>query len=122
MKTGKYDFTIQQGADFTLEFAWATRQLSIDTPVNLTGFNARLQIIPVDGSLPAIEWSSEGDNPVITIEAETGKFTFDVPNEQTADYTFLKARYEFEAISPAEKKHRLLRGIITVEKEMLNNE
>jgi len=47
MSAGKYSFTIEQGA--TLDFELAYKDSS-DNPIDLTGYQGRMQIRPTAGS------------------------------------------------------------------------
>jgi len=119
MKTGIYNFTIQQGADFHLVISWATRENDVDTPVDITGYSARLQIKGINPN-ETVEWLSTGVSPVITVDAVNKEFIIDVPNADTATYIFTSGRYEFEAIAPSGKIYRLLKGSVILEKELVD--
>ena len=119
MKTGIYNFTIQQGADFNMIISWANREDSVDTPVDITGFSARLQIKGINPD-QTIQWLSTGESPVITVDAVNKEFIIDVPNADTAAYIFTSGRYEFEAIAPSGKIYRLLKGSVILEKELID--
>lgn len=120
MNPGSYNITIQQGMDFHIEFAWSTKNGAVITPVDLTGFAAKMQIIPLGTTDDPIELSTTGTAPAITINQN--KFVIDLTDEQTKNYDFKSAKYEFEVISPTGIKSRMLRGRINIDKELLQDE
>ena len=119
MKAGIYNFTIQQGADFPLTIAWATREGTVDTPVDITGFSARLQIKGINPD-QTIQWLSTGVSPIITVDTVNKEFIIAVPNADTAAYIFTSGEYEFEAISPSGIIYRHLKGSVILEKELID--
>lgn len=47
MAAGRYDFTIEQGATLNFQIDYTSKDCK--TPVDLTGYNARMQVRPVVG-------------------------------------------------------------------------
>lgn len=119
MKPAIYNFEIEQGVDLYLPLVWATRAAGVDTPVNLTGYTARLQLVTDSGEV--IDWSSEGASPVITFDVLLGKAIINVSSAVTGALDFIFAHYEFELTSPAGRVYRMLRGEVKLNKELKTN-
>lgn len=97
-----------------------------DSPVDLSGFDARLQIrSSVDSSSILDELTTDNGRIVISSYVEDGDtfYSIDVkfPNDITTDYDFLKGVYDLEIYksgSPDTDVDRLLQGGVTVSREV----
>lgn len=110
-----YNFEIEQGGEYQVVFGYNSGPISSYTPIDITGYLARLQIL-----LPTpIEWSTA--NGLITIPTPTnGKFYVYVPNTDTAQYDFTQAPYEFEITPPSGSIRRLFRGTVTLRPQLVS--
>lgn len=102
----RYEILINQGADFVLTLTWNG---SNGTPMNLTGYTARMMIknSPEDVA-PLIELTTE--NGRITLGGALGTIALEISAYDTADLTFTNALYDLELISPTGFVTRLLQG------------
>ena len=62
MTAKQVDIAIEQGATFTLRITWTT---SSGTPVDLTGYTAKMQV----------RWKYSGPTPLLTFSSATGEIT-----------------------------------------------
>lgn len=106
----RYDFTIQQGATFSRDIIWKVN----DDPIDLSGYSARLQARPKKGS-PVLYFELTTENGGIEIDGSTIKLRLEA--EETDNFTFKSATYDFELESQTGVT-RLLQGVITLSDEV----
>jgi len=111
MTAGKYDFLIEQGTTFRKIFRW--RQ-SNGTPVDLTGTTAKMQAWDDDHRTKLIDFNTQGS---ITIDAEAGAVTVELPDSVTTALTFDIARHDLKLTSPNTDKTRLIQGRIRLSRQ-----
>jgi FlaG/FlaF family flagellin (archaellin) len=111
MTAGKYDFIIEQGATFRKVFRW---QQSDGEPVDLTGVTAKMQAWDNDHRNKLIDFNTEGD---ISIDADAGEVTVELPDSVTSALTFDIARYDLKLTSPNTDKTRLIQGRIRLSRQ-----
>lgn len=104
---GKYDLTIEQGIKFTKTVTWKDESGS---PVDMTGMTARMQIRSRDQVLIK-------EVPV-AIDASLGQLTLTLSAEDTSKLHFGTAVYDLEVSVDGEPIVRLLKGVITLDKEV----
>jgi hypothetical protein len=85
------------------------------TPVDLTGFDARMQIKDKVGGTQLVLLESPG---AITIDAAAKTITISLSATATAAYTWKKGVYDFEMVSATGDVTCLLSGKITVTPEV----
>ena len=117
MGAANYDFSIEQGSSFTINFIYKDAD---GNPVNLTGWCARL----VWKSNSGIEtFSTETINPDyrFDIDEPNGKLTLQFPASVTNNFNFSSAKYDLELQSPddlytggGKYTTRILYGTITL--------
>lgn len=107
MPAGSYNFSIEQGATFSLTMTWKINQ----NPVNLTGYTARLKAKPNVNRFSVLNWTTESGN--ISLGGENGKITLTMSAEDTFKLVAGKYIYDLELVVGATVT-RLLRGEITV--------
>ena len=119
MPAANYNFIIEQGSDFILNFQYNDQD---NNPINLSSKCIVLQWLTDDGATKAIfssgananydvnDWSMVGDN--------TGSIRFRLAANLTKVFTFNTAVYDLDIISPGDKLRniRLATGIITLAK------
>lgn len=117
MVAGRYNFTIEQGAQFDRLLTWQT-----GTPlvaVDLTGFSARVKLKDGRGqqllSLTTVP-TSNGD--VITLGGTAGTIEIVISDETTTALDFDEATYDLELVSPAGAVVRLLEGVVDLSREV----
>ena len=114
MAAGKYDFYIEQGATFDQEIVWRD---SNNSPVNLTGYTARLQIRKsVTATTPILTLTAE--NGKITLGGSTGKVTLYLAPSDTSPLTAFSGVYDLELQSASGFVTRLLEGQVEISREV----
>ena len=122
MAAGEYNFTVEQGTTMDIPITWRDGS---NNPVNLTGYTARMQAREtLAASTTLFEWTTEnsrielgGATGVITIKAtavETAGFSWPIPAGQTNP----QGVYDLELISGTGVVTRLLKGTITIDREV----
>ena len=109
-----YDFEIEQGADLDKTFTWKD---SAGAPVSLVGYTARMQVRK-NISAPEVLLSLTTENSRISIDGAAGQVILHVDAATTSAITWTSGVYDIELISGAGKVFRLVRGTVTVSKEV----
>lgn len=110
----KYDFEIEQGADFSLAFR---RKGDDGDPIPLTGFTARMQVrANVASNTVLLELTTENER--LVIDENDGRVTIALDAETTAAVNWRRGVYDLELVSPGGSVTRLVEGAITVSKEV----
>lgn len=108
-----YDLYIEQGAEFTKRFIWKD---STGTPVNLTGYTARMQIRPTVGS-DTVLMENTTENGRIALGGSAG--TIDVTLGATITAELAKGGvYDLELVQTADDVVRFAEGQVTLSKEV----
>jgi hypothetical protein len=88
-----------------------------NTPINLTGFTARMQVrSKIDSTTVIVELTTE--NGYIVIDNTTKTITLNIPATVTAAFTFATAVYSLEILSGGGKVTPFCEGTITLVKEV----
>jgi hypothetical protein len=114
MAAGNYDLVIEQGATFYQEIIWKD---SSETPIDLTGYTARMQVRKTVKSSDTI-LSLTTENGRITLGDDAGTITLEVDAEDTADLTEFCGVYDLELEAGDGTVTRLLQGQIEVSREV----
>ncbi len=113
MSTGKCNFTIKQGSTFRKPFQW----IAGGSPVDMTGWTARMQIRPeVDSEIVIAELTTE--NGGITIEPLEGKINLYLSDVETSAFSFESAVYDIELVDQSGDVHRDIEGKIKLSPEV----
>lgn len=121
MSAGLYNITIEQGADYTLDFLWTN---SLGAPINLSGRTARMQIREsVTSKTPLLNLTSA--NGGITLGGDSGTVLIVATSAQTQAIKYDPALliwqdgkegvvyvYDLEVVDPNGKVRRLLQGSV----------
>ena len=114
MSAAKLMLKIEQGATFRQSFNWAAN----GSPVNLTGYTARMQMRDPIGS-PIIIHELTTENGGITFsDVLAGKIELFISDADTSAFKFDSCVYDLEMIAPNSDVIRLLEGEITLSKEV----
>ena len=114
MPASTYNFTIEQGATFSITFGYRAAN---GTPINLSGYSARMHARqPLESSRTLINATTV--NGLLTIAAVDVTVTLSLSAAQTAALNFEKARYDLEIESVGGVVTRLVEGTITLSKEV----
>jgi hypothetical protein len=112
---GIYNFTIEQGTTF-----YKVMTLSASSaPVNLTGYQARMQIRPEIESGEVLAELTTG-NGLITLSS-AGQITWTIPAATTEGIT-VDGFYDMELIEPGGAIKRLLKGRVRLDREVTRDD
>ena len=122
MAAGNYSFTIEQGTTFERIFKYKDENGS---PVDLTGYDVRMQIrSSYDSAVLASLTSGSGDF-VVSVPPDAAEGVTDknqikltISANNTAAYTFDQALYDIELESGTGVVTRLLQGKIKLSREV----
>ena len=103
---GSWDFYADQGATWQQVVTWKT---AAGTPINLSGYSARMQVRErVTSSTAVLDLSSTGGNPKIVLGGSAGTVTITVPDgDMDFEGSYL---YDLEVESAGGVVTRLLMG------------
>jgi len=100
MPASQYDFSIEQGSSFKLSLIYRNNN---ETPINLTGWCARLIWTTDEGSVQTFS-TTNIDYSIYKFEiiGVEGKLLLQIPASTTNLFTFSTAKYDLEIESPNE--------------------
>jgi len=111
--------TIEQGATFRLPITVSTRSGVTVTPVDLTDYDARMQIrMRYTDTDPILSLDNDTLGGITLTDAVAGEMQITITDVQTAALSFKTARYDLEVESLSGDTTRLMQGIITLSKEI----
>lgn len=115
MPAAIYDFEIEQGTDYDKPLIWKD---GTGSPVNLTGYSARMQLRPsVSSATVLLELTTK--NGGITLGGATGEITLHFTESNTSPLV-KGGVYDLEMIIGGKVK-RLVQGAISLSKEVTRN-
>lgn len=114
MAAATYDFEIEQGATLVKPIVWKD---SSGTPINLTGYTAKMQVRQSVSS-PDVLLELSTTNGKIQITPATGTVTLVFDATTTAAITWKRGKYDLELTSTGGTVTRLLEGQIAVSQEV----
>ena len=112
MTAAAYSFVIEQGATLNKAFVWKD---SASTPINLTGYTARMQLRPSVSS-DTVYLDMTTSNGQIVLTPSTGGIQLLLSATVTGAIEWQKAKYDLELMSSTGVVTRLLYGDIDVSK------
>ena len=116
-KCPSYDIEIEQGANFYWIVEYYDKIDGVETPVDLTGYDAVMQIRKTPNSDLMDEYSVS--NGIITFDEENGKIIINAPAADTEAYEDdFKGVYDIKLTSPSGFVERLVRGSAVVSAEV----
>lgn len=114
MPAAQYDFTIEQGATFVRSFVWKADD---GTPVNLTGYTARMQVRQGYSAQDAL-LEATTENGRLQIVGASGQVTLTLTAEDTGAIDWRRGRYDLELVAPDGTVKRLVEGVISISREI----
>jgi hypothetical protein len=121
MPAGIYHFSVanesqvEQGATFEAVLTWKNDD---ETPVDLTGYTARMQIRQTIND-PTTEAELTTENGRIELGGVDGTITLMIPADVTEDFAWNDpAVYDLELISGTGKVTRVLKGNVELDEEV----
>ena len=122
MAAGNYSFTIEQGTTFTRIFKYKDED---GNPVDLTGYDVRMQIRSTYDSATLASLTSGSGDFVLSVPPDAAEGVTDknqikltISASHTAAYTFDQALYDIELESGTGVVTRLLQGKIKLSREV----
>jgi hypothetical protein len=116
MEPAKIDLTIYQGSTFSQEFQWKVG--SPPTPVDLTGYSARMHIRQkINSPDPIIALTTENGR-IVFKDRTNGIFSLEISATDTALLNFRSAVYDLEMVSPSGFVQRLMEGSVELSPEV----
>ena len=109
MSAGIANLNIDQGAGYSVTFTYL--QPDGTTPVNVTGWTAKLEICPVIGALPMLTVGTVTGEIVVT--GASGIFALTLTAAQT-DLLTVNGVYDALVTPPSAQPIRLVQGRVTV--------
>jgi hypothetical protein len=114
MAAGTLDFTIEQGATFNLVLTWEVN----GTPVNVTGYTARLQArVDIEETETVLSMTTDAGGG-ITLGGAAGTITLNRTATQTALLPAGGYVYDLELVSGAGVVTRLVQGDLSISPEV----
>lgn len=114
MAAAKQNIRIEQGATFRLSLQWIANM----TPVNLLGFQARMQIRSEVASQSIIHELTTMNGGILFKDENNGQIELFISHVQTASFEFISAVYDLELHAPNGDVTRLLEGKATLSLEV----
>jgi len=108
------NFKLAQGATWQNDFKWIDK--TNNTPINLAGYTAKLEIRNKPGGNVLYHTSSTA-NGEITLDEQNGIFKIEIPAVATEAFNFKVAHYDFEAYSGS-RVYRIAQGSVELNKEV----
>lgn len=118
MAAGVYNFTIEQGATFTLRAVWKDGK---GDPRDLAGYKPRMQF-RVSVASPEVLLDASVDNGMLSIDPNAGAVYVTLDAATTAAFGWRRAVYDIELESPDGVVTRLLMGAVAVSREVTRDE
>ena len=124
MAAGKYSFTVEQGSTTSFQVVYKDAN---GTPVNLSGYHARMQIRETIGSstiIGRLSSSLDADGPGLNLSGSAGTLPLSsgsigvyISAASSSGFTFDTAVYDLELVTGTTVT-RLLQGTIKLDKEV----
>ncbi len=117
MSAGKYNFTIEQGADLSRVFTWKDANGS---PVSLVGYTARMKIkdSSTGTTILSLTNAADANGNVLTLGGLVGTITLTIKSVTTTAMTFTEGKYDLELVDASNKVTRLVQGIVSLSQEV----
>jgi hypothetical protein len=117
MAAADYDLLIEQGATFDLSIVWKDNE---GTPIDLTGYSARMQIRKNYDTEPVISLTSDSDGGIV-LGGEDGTIDITIDAETTENIEIRRGRYDLE-IELAGIVTRLTQGTVDISREVTKDD
>jgi hypothetical protein len=117
MAAGILPLTVEQGATFRKSMVWKIN----GSPVNLTGYTARLQARANQSYDPMLSLTSSAGGG-ITLSAVDGRITIMISADLTSGLHAGKHKYDLELVSAGGDVTRLVKGMFIVSEGITENE
>lgn len=109
VKPSKLNFSVRRGSTLRRTITWYATPVWLDaeqtqidtinsTPVDLTGYTARMQVRDCQNGVVALDLTTE--NAGLVLGDATGTITFFVSDTDTENVTFDRCLYDLELVEP----------------------
>ena len=116
MSAGNYELTIEQGATFNQIITW---QDPAGAAIDITSFTAKLQVRDTKGSLLLdLSTTPNANGSKLTLGGSNGQITILITATDTAAMTFTTARYDLKLTAPNGVATRLIKGAVSLDKQV----
>jgi len=105
------DITLYQGKTVNFNVIWGG-----SSPINVTGYSARMQVRECVASTTAIISLTNGSG--ITVGTTDGKFTFSISATTTAAYSAMNGVYDFEIVDGSGNVYLVMSGLFIITPEV----
>lgn len=112
LRTGTYNIICPQGVSYDETFTVTSN----GSPMNLSGYSARMQIRRSYDSDPLLTLTSGGGG--ITLGGAAGTILVEIAYTTTEAFSSGQYLYDLEITSGANKRDRLLEGTFTISREI----
>lgn len=113
----EFDFTIYQGS--TLRLSWEIVQAGTTTPIDLTGYTARMQArAKLADTDTILDLTTENGGITITVVPEKTTIAIYADAATTAAIPVTKGVYDMELVDTSGDVYRLMHGTIAVSREV----
>lgn len=116
MAAADYDLLIEQGATFELSIVWKD---DAGTPIDITGYSARMQIRKTYDDAPIISLTSNVGGGIV-LGGVSGTIDITIGASVTDDITILRGKYDLE-LELAGVVTRLIQGTVDISREVTKN-
>lgn len=117
MAAFKVKLVIDRGATFRHHFTWMQKVNTVVTPIDLTGYKARMQIRSEYES-PVVLASLTTENGGITLGGTTGTIDLFISNADTTTFAWDSGVYDIEFVAPSTDVIRKIYGTVFVTPEV----
>jgi hypothetical protein len=119
MTAAIWNITLEQGATFEKTLLWADSSVNPPTPINLTGYTARMQVRRYAGAPDADKVVDIASGSGITLGGAAGTIAISIPSATTAAIPAgFQGVYDLELVSGTGKVTRLVQGSVAVSPEV----
>ena len=111
------NLTIYQGSSF--KRAWELADTESGSPINLTGYTAKMQVRgKIKDTDPIVDLSTENGGITIVMGEDTTTMTVYIPASVTTGILVSKGVYDLELTDTLGDIYRLMEGSVTISKEV----
>jgi hypothetical protein len=114
MSAGTFNILCEQGADFRLQLTWREPD---QTPINVSGFSAKMQVRTAKGASTAAATLSTSSGTIV-LGGVNGTILLTMPASETGSLVPGAYIYDIELTDPSGVVTRLMQGSFTVDQQV----
>ena len=108
------ELLVPQGTTFHYLMSYVDPALN-DEPIDLTGYSAQMHVRAKLKDTATIYETDSSVGGHITLGGLTGKVLLEVPDEVTATWSFKRAVFDLEIVSPTGEVTRIVKGTLLLD-------